>query len=364
MDRLKLRIYDGVAVTGFLILPALFSTELSSLAKENDAAGWLALLIAFAVMTCLFLVMARLMKSYGWMNIVDITSSVLGKPCGVLYGIFLGAYFCFFTGINIRESTEILKIYGLNLTPLHVVAGLILLTAVIMNFFGGRSIIKSAGFFFVIIVFGIIFVFMLGLGRYDPDQLVPVLGNGLPDIIRNGFLMTSLFDGVIVLFLFAPAFSDTSKMKKAGVLSLFSSALAFILLFICYIMMFSSNIATQMVSGFIEMGKSSYFNHFFYRFESILLFFLIFSTAIQASLGLLAARKSFNCAIKLKPSKTATVICAVPILAAIFIPDNILDLFQNYLPLTRRYGIVFMAGVPLLVLIIDSLKKVLKHEKN
>jgi len=364
MDKLKLRTYDGIAVTGFLMLPTLFSTGLSKLVEQNNTAVWIAILIASVIMLCLFLLIAYLLKRYEGRNIIEIVSLVMGRPFGILYGIILGAYFCFFTGIHIRESAEILKIYGLSLTPMYIVAGLILLSAVIMNFFGGQAIVKSAGFFFVIIISGIILITLLGLNRYHLDNLVPVLGNGISDITKNSLFMTSLFDSVIILFLFAPAFPNTAKMKKSGVLSIVLTAAAYALLCLCFIMMFSPSIASKMMSGFIEMGRSSYYNHFFYRFESILLFFLIFSSTILASIGLFIAKESFIFTFKFKPLKAITIICAVPVLIVMFIPANTLDLNQKFLPVIRQYSVFFMAGFPLLVLITSTLKRVFKYEKN
>ena len=363
MDKLKMRTYDGIAVTGFLMLPALFSTGLSKLAEQNNTAAWIALPAAFVIMLCLFLITAPLMKRYEGKNIIEIISSVMGRPFGVIYGIALATYFSYFTGVHIKESVEILKIYGYNLTPIYIIAGLTLLTAVIMNFYGGHAIVKSAGFFFIIIIVGIIFIMLLGLNRYNPDYLAPVLGNGISDIAKNSVFTASVFDNVIILFLFAPAFSNTAKMRKAGVLSISVTAAAFVLLYLCFIMMFSPSVASKMMSGFMEMGKSSYYNHFFYRFESILLFFLIFSSVMLASIGLFAVRESSACTFKLKPSKIITVICAVPVLIATFIPANILDLTEKYLPVIRQYSVFFMAGVPLLVLIVSTVKRVFKYEK-
>jgi len=364
VEKLKLRAYDGIALTGLLMLPALFSTELSKLAEQNNTAAWIALLIASIIMLCLFLIAACLMGRYEGKNIIEITSIVMGRPFGIIYGVALGVYFCYFTGIQIRESAEILKIYGLSLTPIYIVAGLILLTAVIMNFLGGRAIVKSAGLFYIIVILGIVFIMLLGLNRYNPDNLIPLLGNGMADITTNSLFITSIFDSVIILFLFAPAFSNTVKMKKSGVLSIALTAAACILLYLCFVMMFSPSVASKMMSGFIEMGKSSYYNRFFSRFESSLLFFLIFSSAMLASIGLFVTKESFACTFKLRPSKAFTIICVVPILIAIIIPTSTLDLTQKYLPVIRRYSVAFMAGFPVLVLIVSTIKRIFKYEKS
>ena len=364
MDKIKLRAFDGIAFTGFLILPMLFYTGLGRLTRENLAGVWIAMLIAFIIILSIFLITSSLMKRYETKNIIEITSIVLGRPIGYIYAVVLSLYFCYFTGVHIRETAEILKIYGFILTPLYIIVGLIILVAVVMNFFGGRAIIKSAGFFFIIILVGIVFVVLVGLNRYNPDNLVPVLGSGMPDIIKNSIFMTSLFDGVMILFLFAPAFSSATSMKKTGVITIVLSTAIFILLNLCYVMMFSPTVASTLMSGFMEIGKSSYYNHFFYRFESILLFVLIFSSLMLASIGLYISKESIVQSFHMKSSKVLIVICIMLIIATALIPANIHDLMRIYLPLIRQYSAFFIVGFPLLVWLISSLKRMFKYEKN
>lgn len=365
MDEMKLRPYDGIAIAGFLTLPGLFYTGPGMMAEQSGPSAWIAVLAAHVLMLCLFLIAAALMRRYEGQDIIAAASGVMGRPAGILYGVALGLYFCFSTGVYAREGAEIIKTYGLRLTPVYVVTGLILLAAVTMNFFGERALVKTAGFFFIIILSGIIFITLLGLNRYNPDHLFPILGNGVPDMAKSSLHTASMIDGVIILTLFAPGFTDTGVMRKSGAISLMVSAVLSVVFYLCYIMMFSAPIASKMISGFMEMGKSIYYNHFFYRFESALLFFLIFSSAIMASLGLYIARKSVSLTfLQAWSHKKLTVICAIPIAAAAFIPANLLDLTNQYLAVIRQYSVFFMAGFPLLLFLISSLKRIFKYEKN
>lgn len=363
MDEMKLRPYDGAAIAGFLILPGLLYTGPGMIAEQSGPSAWITSLAAHVLTLCLFLITAALMRRYEGKDIIGAASAIMGRPAGVLYGIALGLYFCYSTGVHVREGAEIIKTYGLPLTPVRVTAGLIVLAAVTMNFFGGRAIVKSAGFFFIFILVGIVFVTLLGFNRYDPDYLFPILGNGLPDMAESGRHMASMLDGVLILALFAPEFSGNGAMRKSGAAALAVSAVLSALFYLCFVMMFSAPVASQMISGFMEIGKSSYYNHFFYRFESALLFFLIFSSIIMSSLGLYIARRSAALTLGVRPVKAVTAVCAAIILLAAFIPVNLLDLTNHYLSVIRRYSVFFMAGFPLLLFIISGFKRFFKHEK-
>ena len=120
--------------------------------------------------------------------------------------------------------------------------------------------------------------------------------------------------------------------------------------------MFSPSIASGMVSGFMEMGKSIYYNRFFYRFESLLLFFLIFSLALSACIGLYAARRSAGVVFGRVQPRVLSVICTGIVLAVAMIPRNLYELTNRYFETTRRYSVIFVLGVPLLLLVISLLK--------
>lgn len=364
MDEIKLRPYDGIAIAGFLTLPWLFYTGPGMMAEQSGSAAWIAVLAAYALTLCLFLITAALIRRHGGKDIIGTASAVTGKPAGILYGVALVLYFCLYTGIFVREGAELLKAYGMRLIPVYLVAGLIILAAVAMNFFGGKAIVKSAGFFFLFIVSGVIFIVLLGLNRYNPDHLFPILGNGIPRIAESGRYIMSVFDSVIILALFAPAFADARALRRSGMIALTVSAALAVLFYLCFILMFSAPIASKMIGGFMEMGKSIYYNHFFYRFESILLFFLIFSSVMTASLGLLIAQKSAAITFQVRSPKIIVIICALFISAAALIPANLLDLTNRYFVFIRRYSLILMAGFPFLLFIISSVKRFLKHEQS
>jgi len=345
-----LRIYDGVAVACFLILPPLLYTELGGLTERYGTAAWLVLLVAAALVLCLFLIMSFLCRQHEGKHLIAITTDVMGRPFAAIYGLILGVYFAYYTGVYALESAKVLKIYSFHLTPLYIIAGLIILTALVMNFLGGRAIAKSAGFFFIMLSLGIVLVILLGLNRYNPDHLSPLSIGGIEPI--EGLYQASLFDGVILLALFAPVFKNIRAFRLTGVISVIATALAACALCVCYVMMFSPSVGSIMTCGFIEMGKSSYFNHFFYRFESLLLFFIIFSAAIQASLGLWIAKESIVYAFNIKSQKITAVICAIAAAAVILfrLPDT---------PV-KRYGVFLIAGVPVFLFIISSIKRLFK----
>jgi len=361
MDNVKLRAYDGAAIAGFLSISWLFFTAPGAIVGLSGPAAWIAVILAHVFMLLVFLIVTAL--RYDGRDIIAVTSGLLGKPIGLLYGTALGLYFCFFAGVFIRECAEILKTYSLPLTPVYVISGLIIFSAAIMNVLGGQALMKSAGLFFIVTVFGIILILLLGVNRYNPDYLFPVLGEGMDGIARSGRHLTSMIGFVPALALLAPNFEDRNAYRKSGVIALALSALLSILFYLCLTMTFSVSVSPEMASGFMELGKSIYYDHFFYRFESVLLFFLIFSSVITASIGLYLARKSAEITFSVKSAKAAVAACAVVVAIIAFLPANLLDLKNHYLAAIWNYGVFFTAGIPLLLFIISAVKRILKYEK-
>ena len=363
MDQMKLRPYDGFAIAGFLILPWIFFTGPAMLARQSFGSAWMGILGAHVVVVLVFFIVTVLMNRHQGKDIILTACAVAGRPLGLLYGVLLTAYFCVSTGLLVRESAETFKVYGMELTPVYIIAGLIVLCAGAMNFFGGKAIVKSLGLFFIFILLGAAFTVILGLNRYNPDRLFPILGYGWPGIISSGVSTLCMIDGVIILALFAPDFADIGKMRKSGTLAIAVCAAAAAMFYLCFIMTFSAPIAANMISGFMEMGKSIYYNRFFYRFESALLFFLIFASVLTASLGLYIARKSAALTFGARKYKTLTVIPGAVILAVALIPASLFDLVNRYFAFTRQYSVFFMAGVPLFLFVISSIKRMVGYEK-
>ena len=363
MGELKLRPYDGVALACFLTLPTLFYTGPATLTARSGQAAWMSVLGAHLLLLFVFLVTAALLRQQGGKDLILAARAVAGRPVAFLYGLSLAAYFSFSTGLLVRECAEILKTYGLALTPTYMVSGLLLATAAASNLFGGKAIAKSAGFFFLIVLLGIALILALGLNRYNPDYLFPILGNGPDRILQSGVIAASMIDGVLILGLFAPAFEGVGKLRKAGLVALGVSAACSVAFYLCLVMMFSAPLASHMSSGFMEMGKSIYYNRFFYRFEAILLFFLIFASSIKACIGLYVARKSLAVTLGLGSKKWLTLICALLAFAASVLPANLFDLTNRHLALTQSFGIYFMAGVPILLFLLSSVRRVVGHEK-
>jgi len=360
MDQMKLRPYDGLAIAGFFMLQGLLFTGPAIMTGQSANAAWMSVLGAHFAMLCVFLMVSWLMSKYGGKDLILVARAVIGRPVGILYGVLLTAYFCFSTGLLLREGAEIFTAYGLNLTPVYIVVGLVLISAVVMNFFGGKAVLKSVGFFFIIVLLGIIFIMTLGLNRYNPDYIFPVLGYGWESIARGAVISASMIEGVIVIALFAPDFDNVKKMGKAGVFAILISGAVSALFYLCLVMMFTAPVSSDMVSGFMEMGKSIYYNRFFYRFESAMLFFLVFSSVLMASLGLFIARKSAAISFGARSHKTLAVICAIIIFVIALIPQSLFDLTGRYLDFTRRYGVFFMAGFPLSLFVISGVKRLFK----
>ena len=363
MDNIvKLRTYDGAAIAGLLAVSGLFFTASGVITGLSGPAAWISVILAHVFMLIVFLLTAVFVRWHNGKDIIAVTSSLLGKPAGFLYGAALSLYFCFFTGVLIREATEILKIYALPLTPIYVVAGLLILSAVTMNLFGGQAMIKSAGFFFIIIVFGVVLILLLGVNRYNPDYLFSVLGGGRDNIAKSGRYLASMIGFIPALALLAPGFQNNGAYKKAGVIALLASAFLSTLFYLCLVMTFSKDVSPEMASGFMELAKSIYYNHFFYRFESFLLFLMIFSSVMAAAIGLYIARKSAGIIFSVKSRKTVTAACAVIAAAVVFLPANLLDFKNHYLASLWDYGVYFTAGVPLLLFAVSAVKRIFKYE--
>ena len=360
MDKMSLRWYDGFAVAGFFMLPTLFFTAPSVLVGESAGAAWISVLVAHLLVMLVFLILSAAVRAEPGGDLITVARRVLGGCLGRIFGGLLSVYFLVSTGLWVREGAEVFGVYGLSLTPVYIVGGLILAAAVAMNFFGGRATIKTVGIFILIIMFGVVAILLLGLNRYNPDYIFPSLGFGWGSIFSGGLYAAGIVEGVVVLALLAPDFSGTA-IRRAGLGAIAVSAVLSSAFYLGFVMIFSPSVASGMTSGFMEMGKSIYYNRFFYRFESVLLFLLVFSSVLTAGLGLFFARRSAAITLGVERPRTLTIILALIIFAISCLPQSLGELTTVYLGLLRRHSIYFMAGMSVVILLAGKLRGVARR---
>ena len=312
MERLKMRTFDGVAAISFMILTPLFLTLPSALIDESGNNAWLTLLISALILLPLFMIMLSQMKRYQNLSIIEIVTLALGKPVGYIYKVIIALYFSAFAGRIISETAELLNNFGFDNTPLYITCIFFVLTAVLMALLGKRGLFKTVSFFFMSLIIGFICAVLVGLNRYDPTYLAPVSIDA--PLINSALQNTWLFGGLLLLFLYMPNLSP-KRANKSGLIALALSAGIGTLFMTCYIMMFSAPVARSLNFGYMEMGKTGYYNHFFYRFESVFMIFAIIAVVISASISIFSAAGTNG-------SRPFIIICGLFTLMAALAPLN------------------------------------------
>ena len=332
----KPRTFDNVAMVSFVILTPLFLTLPCALVSESGAFAWAVPLLSAVLALPVFLSVQPLLKRHKDMTLTEIVTFVLGRPIGLLYKALLAVYFSLFSGQIVRETAQLLRAFGFKNTPLYLSCIFLVIVPVLMALMGAKGLFKTVSLFFALLIIGFLCAFLVGLNRYDITNLSVSPSSTL---LKSALIHTPLFGGLILLFLYP---QTRKRAKKSGIIALCLSAAIGAIFLICYVMMFSTSIAKLLPFGYMEMGKAGYYNHFFYRFESFFMVFVLISAIISTAIGI------FSAAGGEKSSRAGIVICGIFTLAAALVPLDLQPAFT--------VGATAVFALPLVTMIVSFFK--------
>lgn len=350
-------LFEAVCLTTLIMMNKIFYTSTAVLVKEVGTASWYATIISCIVSLLFFYLIYLLMKRFPGFNIIQIFEEVLGKISGKAIGILFCIYAVYYTGSNLREFVDMIKTYNFPYTPESFILVSIISVAILISYYGVESIgrISSLTLIPLIVCLGVLFI--LASSSYNANYLKPYFGYGFVNTLYIGFLRSSAYDEVVILFIIVNSIHGLKNLKKAGIISILLTGIIFSISYICYLLTFTYSVGKENISGLFELSKTIYFNRFFQRVESIFLITWIIpsiiATAIEFYISVSIYCKVFT--IKeyrplLLPFSFLTFIIAI-------LPRNFSQVVQINMLVIRQYSMLLVYFIPTIVLIISILFK-------
>jgi len=166
----------------------VFFTSPAMVARAVGTAGWYMTLISTATAAVGFTFIYFLLKRFPEKNIMEVYDSVLGKCIGFVFSLILAVVLLILASVNLREYTDVLKVYVFIKTPPTFIIGFFIVTVVILSFLGLESIARCSKLFAYVLLLGFILILLLASQHYQPHRLFPIFGYGLGNTIYNGIM--------------------------------------------------------------------------------------------------------------------------------------------------------------------------------
>ena len=228
------------------IIGLLFITISIKISNSTDSiffrygknASWFLPIIALFVTGSIMLLLWYLIKKHGSIGLFELIFKIYGRFFGRIVALVFSILVLTLTVLNSSAYVEIVNSMYFPLTPSFVILLIGTFTSYFIANRGfeviGRTASIVSPYLLVFLVLLIIFLF----GDLTTDNIYPLFGPGISELINNGFLNSSVYIEGILLMLLIPYFRSYKQYKKASILGMGLGSLIIIIFFAISVMAF------------------------------------------------------------------------------------------------------------------------------
>ncbi len=306
--------------------------------EDAGTAGWLLSAVSSLSALVMLIVLLRLYKRFGDSDILDIAEIGGGKTLKILTGAVITAGLFFLTVIVIRKFTEDMKIVSLPVSPLSYVMFFFIIGIVTASFFGIEAILRYHAIVVPVIASGYILILLGVIPEIDISNMLPVLGTGIEDIVKKGFIRSSIFGELIVLFLLPPFLGSYSKVRSAGFIAFAFSAFFMIAGSLTYILSMPYPLGLEPFLPVYNMTREINLGRFSQRIEAIFVFIWAMAALMYLTATFYFMVHTFVKTAGLKHTRPLILPFAVIVFSAAFIPDNLMSVIKIETNFTNNFA--------------------------
>ncbi|WP_042166502.1 GerAB/ArcD/ProY family transporter [Paenibacillus gorillae] len=338
--------------TSILITPA-------GLAYEAKQDAWIAAILGVLLDAMLAYLYVALGERFGQKTLIQLCISAFGKWIGALFALSYIVFFLLLASLMVGDLGFFMTTQIMPETPIEILQILfvIIVVAVIR---GGMTVYSRAAEIFLplmIFMFGLLILSMIHIVDYRNFQ--PILEFGVKPVIKGGYSFYGLQETVVLLMLY-PYVKRTGNRRNAFVGGVLIGGLVLIITTACCIGVMSYAVTSNQLYPAYVLAKKISIGHFLERIEGVMMFIWIISIIIKVVITFDAAVIGTAQLCKLKESKPIVVPMgfSLVVIALLCYPNTIFIkdfLSRNWSP----FATMFMVFVPLLLLLVLSLRKVI-----
>ena len=280
-----------------------------------------------------------------------------GPVLKAITSIIFTVYLIFASSILMANFSEFLRVVYFHSSPSWIITFIFVITAIIANKLGFRSLIKVNTLIVPIVLITELVVFLGGLGKIEFQRALPILGHGFGQTFISGFSNIFAFGGLLYLYLIRPNLKNNVNYKKVGIISISLSGLFLLLSVASLLFLFPflingvNTLSVYMSTRVIEFGT------FFERTDALFIFVWLFAfiSYLCVIIAYISKINQKNCNVK-NPS-IFIYLTGLLILAVSLIPSNTSVIRFAETVLYKNAALFIVFGYSFIILIIGYLKK-------
>jgi spore germination protein (amino acid permease) len=356
-NRIRVGSFEAITLIINLICTKLFLYYGRMTAEDAATAGWMSAIVSGLAAFIMFIVIIRLFKRFGELDIIDISEIAGGKVLKVIAGTVITTGLFFLTVIVVRKFTEDMKIVSLPSSPLSYVMSIFIIGIVVACFFGMEALLRFHAIVIPIIGAGYLLILAGVMPKFDITNLTPIFGTGVDDIVIKGFLRSSVYCELLVLFLLPPFLGGYKKVRKVGYISFLSSAAFLVIGSLAYTLVFPYPSSLEPFLPIYNITRMISLGRFFQRIESVFVFIWAMAALMYLTSIFYFMIYTFAKTAGLMHTRPLVLPFAVIVFSAAFMPDSLVEVINMESKYTNNIAWIVTFVFTGLILITASLRK-------
>lgn len=339
-----------------LLLPKIIIEEQGTGSILNII--YVTLLALFAVF-----ILNILYKNFKGMDILDISSFLIGKKFKFIVGLIYIAHAIFVSSLLLRNTAENLKTTYFQNTPTPYIAFFMLVGIAYLSRFKLKTIIKCNLIIVPLIAVSFLALFILSTENFVFERVFPILGYGTKNIFLQGSSNIFCFGNIFFLLLIMPYLKDYNQFNKLSYTSILLSSFFILITILGILLVFPLNVASTSNIPLYMQTRTLTFGKLLQRLDA--LFILIWDLNILSYLSIVIGFvvSIFKKISNLQTEKTISYTFVAILLGTSLNYKNIIEtrlLDSNWY---KNFTLILVFGLGFLILLFANIKKI-SHKKK
>lgn len=358
-------------VESILLIITIFANQIifntpNIILLATGSSAWINIIYVSIIAIVFVYIICKIFKKFPQEDILDISKFLGGNVLKTIIGIIYIIFFFIFNIAPICYFANAIKLIYFKNTPIILLVTLFLIPAIIINFYGLKSISSVIAIFTPLVLVSI-FILLFGASKYFVIQnIFPLFGFGVKQTFLYGLTNLFAFSGIAYLFFLNPLLKESKDLTKISIITmiiafiyLFLSIISLLLSFYC-ITMNDQLLSLYLLTRVLEFGA------FLQRVDAIFIFIWILNTFCFSSLTLFYIITIFKKLTNIENPKALIFSISALFFSGALAFTNITDI-KHFARLFYKYfavALVFVVSFLIMILASYKLKKQKKETHN
>lgn len=297
-----------------------------SMVISSGNAAWMEGILATVLTLILFWITTSLYKSKD--NVITLAEHAGGKGLRIFIGVLLIIVLIANISSTMRAFPESVRTVLLPNSPIEFIILAFGISIAIGAYNGVESISRIHSIFLPIAGIVLIIFLILLFPHFKANNIFPVFGNGVSNIMFHGTGSISIFSDLIVLNLLLPFCKNRHEAVSSGFRSILISGFVVVIILLAYTFVYPYPTSTEFIMPVYQLTRIVKIGSFFERLEAFFEFVWSISMFLYASLYLYIICLVWQMTFNIRYYKPLIFPVVIIISTIAFIPSSVVDLLR------------------------------------